>query len=513
MTVLAPLRVRAALTVMATFCCLAAIPSSAGAAAGLQSTLQDHKAFTDSNLSGDGNDNMTLAKSLGISGIRAFAIWQNMVPPPDNTRCGNPPAQALSDPANYYNYGGLVAQFTRAKNASPRPISTTLTMDGPIPCWASLDRSDAGGPGTQHGCTAGSFKCTWRPDPVVYQKWVQGLVTVLGPLVDRWSPWNEPNLPEHLDGPGRTSLIYRHLWFTAFNVITHPTTGDPTRAFYFGETAFRPGTSAYTREQFCKTAYSSGDSAYPSCSSNPATVYADQLSFHSYVKASFYPRDNAAVLDEVDDVLTELQTANRAGAITATAEDEAGVHVCTPETVVPGDCEVGQFTEDRQADFLNCMQENAWKQPRLKLFGQYELQDPPDGIGGDFLTGLRRKNDEFDPETGERLPGAGDPRPSLNAFAQPIAVRRVDSDSIEVWGGYLKPPVPATLRFVGYTGSRSNPTIEYSKTVSLGTVGYFSETIDDPDAREGLKWMTIHPTNGAKSREANGGECQLHAPS
>lgn len=508
MPVLAPLRVRAALSVIATCCCMAAFPAAAGAVGGLQSTLQDHKAFTNSNLSGNGDDNMLLAKNLGISGIRAFAIWQHMVPnATDRERCGSPPAQALSDPANYYTYDGLVAQFTRAKSTSPRAISTTLTMDGPIPCWASLDRSDAGGPGTQHGCTAGSYKCTWRPDPVVYRKWVEGLVTVLRSKVDRWSPWNEPNLPEHLDGPGRTSMIYRHLWFIAHDVISDPLTGDPTAPLYFGETAFRPGTSAYTREQFCKTAYASGDSAYPSCPANPQHVAADQFSFHSYVKADFYPVDNKRVLDEVNSVLEELRASNRTN-IEFTAESEAGVHVCSPKTLVINDCEAGQFDEDKQADFLNCMQENAWKQSKLKLFGQYQLQDPPDGIGGNFLVGLRRRFNEFNAD-GTRKPGAGAARPALHAFAQPIAVRRVDGD-LDVWGGYLKPDRGATITLIGFEGTRDAPDIKYKRVVEIGEEGYFHEVLTNPPP-PGLKWMTLGP-NGSKSRTANGGECQVEAP-
>jgi hypothetical protein len=479
---------------------LALMTSLAAAQPTQSSGLQSDAAFG-TNAAGDPAKNMDTALALGARSVRVFVTWKESAPSPSS--CTVPPASVLDDPNAY--------DFSRAEtimnNAHSRGIAIYVAFNGRFPCYASLEPAH---------CTNTPDTCTWRPNAQLYRKFVHAFAVRYGYLINRWSPYNEPNNKTFLaqdDGgnpPKRTApVIYRALWFNARNEIRATTsTGAP---IFFGDVS---GFQAdWVQDALCFTAVSSNDPAYPSCTSAPHVVDAEAIAFHPYLNRKPDDRPLTKNLQQIQAAGATLETAQSRGLITTpsyTTITESGVHyhACYTNDNLPGThCDqsegkpndageiVGDVpaSERRQAAWMNCVEENAYKDRHVTSITQYLLQDGPARNPDDvFYTGLWR-------EVNNGL--VGPEKPALAAWRMPFTVKRLSDGRLEVWGGYRPRPAPTSLTVVAVV---SGGGIDYQRTVSTAAQGYFDAFFTD--APTGYSWQ-VRAANGLASRVANGTDC------
>ena len=468
---------------------LALTTSLAGAQPTQSSGLQSEAAFG-TTAAGDPAANMDTALALGARSVRVFAIWKESAPSPSS--CTAPAASVLDDP-NAYDFSRAA---TIMNNAHSRGIAIYVAFGGPFPCYGSLEPSR---------CTADPANCTWRPNAQLYRKMVHAFAVRYGYLINRWSPYNEPNNKDFLaqtnaSGQRTAPVIYRSLWFNARNEIrATTTTGAP---IFFGDVSgFQ---SDWVQDALCFTAVSSNDPAYPSCTAAPHVVDAEAIAFHPYLNDK--PDTPASKnLPQIQAAGTTLEGAQSRGLITTpsyTTITESGVHyhACYTNDNLQGQhCDphdAGQTgdvaaSERRQAAWMNCVEQNAYNDRHVTSITQYLLQDGPARNPDDvFYTGLRH----------EANPGqVGTDKPALAAWRMPFTVKRAADGTLEVWGAYRPrsaSPVPVTIRNVG-TGAT------YSRTVNTAAQGYYHAFL--AGAPTGFSGQAA--ANGFTSRVANGTDC------
>ena len=482
------------MTICGAVLCLALVltTSLAGAQPTMTSGLQSDTAFgLDS--AGDPAANMATAQALGARFVRVFVTWKE-VAPPSSQPCVVPPASVLDDPAAY-NFSRAARQV---ENAHSRGIAIYLAFNGPFPCYGSLEPSR---------CTTTPDNCTWRPNAQLYRKLVHAFAVRYGHLINRWSPYNEPNNPDFLAqtnaaGQRTAPVIYRSLWFNARNEIRATTsTGAP---IFYGDVA---GFQAdWIRDALCFTPVSSNDPAYPSCTSSPTIVNAEAIAFHPYLNKK---PDTPSIknLNQINDAGATLEAAQTRNLITTpsyTTITESGVHygACYTNANLGGQrhCDpndAGQIgdqaaSERRQAAWMNCVEENAYKDRHVVGIAQYLLQDGPARNPGDvWYTGLRREANPFQ---------VGTDKPAFGAWRMPFTVERLADGRLEVWGAYRPRPAPASVTIVALAGGG---VVTYQRTVPTGAQGYFRALLTD--APTGYSWQAR--AGAFASRVATGTDC------
>jgi hypothetical protein len=471
---------------------LAFTTSLAGAQPTQSSGLQSDAAFGTA-AAGDPAANMDTALALGARSVRVFVIWKESAPSPSS--CTAPAASVLDDP-NAYDFSRAA---TIMNNAHNRGIAIYLAFGGPFPCYGSLEPSR---------CTANPTNCTWRPNAQLYRKMVHAFAVRYGHLINRWSPYNEPDNPNFLaqtnaSGQRTAPVIYRSLWFNARNEIrASTTTGAP---IFFADVSGFP--TSWVQDALCFTAVSSNDPAYPSCTSAPHAVDAEAIAFHPYLNDKPDTPTNKN-LPQIQAAGTTLEAAQSRGLITTpsyTTITESGVHygACYTNANVGGQqhCDphnAGQVVGDlaaserRQAAWMNCVEENAYKDRHVTSITQYLLQDGPARNPDDvWYTGLRHEANNGQ---------VGTDKPALAAWRMPFTVKRLSDGRLEVWGAYRLRPAPASLTVVAVTAGG----VAYQRTVSTAAQGYFDAFFTD--APTGYSWQ-VRAANGLASRVANGTDC------
>ncbi len=338
--------------------------------------------------------------ALGVRNLRVILRWKDVAPAGDSaTR----PEFDATDP-NAYGWGQYDALLAAAE---ARGWAVTITLSSPVPKWATSAKRDT----------------VTRPNATEFRRFATAAGRRYGALVDTWSIWNEPNLPQFLRpqisrGKPVGPSLYRELYLAGRRGLLDA--GQSGDRILFGETAPKGSTNRLAPLDFLRRALCL-DTKYrkrASCT----RVQTEGVAHHAYTTRqgpSFVPSNKDDVTIRVVSRLSRaLDRAAQAGAISPNLPlylTEFGIQ-STPDTLfgVP---------LLQQNEFRAISERLARDNPRVVAFSQYLLRDD-DATGenryGGFETGLRFAN--------------GKAKPSLAGFRLPLAVRKRSDGRVSIWG-------------------------------------------------------------------------------
>lgn len=309
-------------------------------------------------------------RALGVRHLRMNLFWRDAAPQADSAVA---PQFDATDPGGYD--WGLYDRVLGEARA--RGLQLMLTISGPVPRWATRARRDN----------------LTRPDPERFEAFATAAGRRYRDLVDRWSIYNEPNLPAFLRPQYRrgkvvSGAIYRDLYLAGRRGLRASGNGGDT--ILVGETA--PfGTSktaaplAFMRNMLgLKRSYEQRRGV--------RKLPADGWAHHPYTSSAgprFKPNDRDDVtIGTLRRLTRALDKAARSGAIRRRLPiwiTEFGIQS------KPDPLAVGQA---KQAHFRSIAERIAFKNRRVRSFAQYLMRDdlPRTGAGrfGGFESGLRR---------------------------------------------------------------------------------------------------------------------------
>jgi hypothetical protein len=328
---------------------------------------------------------------LGVRALRITLVWAAVAPDPGSaTR----PAFDARDP-QAYDWGGYGRLVDAARARGWRVL---VTFSAPVPRWATAARHDQ----------------VTRPDPAEFRAFATAAGRRLGDAVDAWGLWNEPNhprflAPQYRAGRPAAPALYRALHLAGVRGLE--AAGQAQDTMLAGETA--PGGDrrrSVPPLQFLRGVL---------CAGCPR-LRIDGWAHHPYAnrRGPFYvppDRDNVTI-----GVLKRLELAlDRAGRrATPVWVTEFGVQ-STPDTTLG-------VPLAQQAEYRSISERLLRADPRVAATAQYLLTD--DAAQSGFQSGL--------------IMASGRPKPSLDEFRLPLAVRRSGRTAL-LWG-LVRPATGAT---------------------------------------------------------------------
>jgi hypothetical protein len=469
------------------------------------SIMQDDRLFVNS---GQAIQTQALddLQALGPHTIHTVVNWRSLAPNPDAST--GPAGFAGSNPASYDPtewdiYDSLV------RGAALRGINVQMSPAGPAPVWAQK-------------CSAterrkyGKTKGTCKPDPKLYSDFVKALGTRYSgtyqdenggvlPRVNRWSIWNEPDLPSWLSpaivkkGQKRTdvgAMVYRGLVYAAVGAFK--ATGHSRDLILLGETAPIGGAGLnatpdeFYHGLFCQNSRGRklrGKAAKAlGCKGKLKPMGVAGIAHHPYTRGSFtnlLARQKAgnATIAYIPRLLRILRQGARSGAITRKAAGklywtEFGVASTPPSSSGKG------VSLGTQAEWINQFQFISFLSRNVQAVVQFQLSDDAGLVTAEkttFQTGLRFAN--------------GNAKPALDAYRVPLYV--VDrGSSLQIWGG--------SRLATGLTGQqielqRNGQTV---KTIPLSGAGYFLITMGKQSGTWRLKYTSPAGTFFSRNAKA-----------
>ena len=429
---------------------------SASAATDQQASLQDNRLLLSSNASTVSETVQTL-KLLGVDRLMVAVPWDRVAPDPSSRHV--PAGFNGAEPADYPAAGWT--RFDRIlAQAAAAGMSVNFDLSGGAPLWA--DKS----------APAPSMLHAWYPSATEFGKFAyavgkrySGRYTPPGassplPRVSDWSIWNEPNVgssslsPQTLKGIEVAPSLYRSLLDAAWqglNATGHRPATDTIivgqlastghlhpglelgmqplrflRALYCVDTSYRPLQGSEAAVRACPTT-PVGSRQFPS--QHPALFLATGWGHHPYSLQLPQPDlpppslgpdwVTFAVLPRLENALDRIQRVYGSSRRLPLYLTEYGIETNPPNPEFP-------TSPTQQGIYLNQAEYIAWKDPRVRTFPQYLLQDaPPLGHAtvSSFATGV------------EFLGGA--PKASFAAYRMPIwmpATSANQDQPLEVWG-------------------------------------------------------------------------------
>jgi hypothetical protein len=307
-------------------------------------------------------------KSLGVDTVRIFIPWRFYAPAFDSSQ--KPGGFDATNPAHYpqSEWARIDDAVVRARTAGMRVL---LTPGLPMPDWASASgNSDIA-----------------SPKPAEFEQFV----TAVGrrysggfmglPRVDLWGIGNELNIAIFIL-PHPSGRLYRELFLAGQRGLQASGHGGDT--ILIGETAPSSGRSGtdpidFLRQVFCL------NSSYQRVG-NCAPIDADGWATHPYNPKDppfdRTPFHNILAMGNIGRLTDALKKAARAGATTSRLPvyvTEFGTESVPDPT---GVSQQGQAEYNAIAEFL------AWRNPQIKAFNQYLMQDDSGGTFS-FQSGLR----------------------------------------------------------------------------------------------------------------------------
>jgi hypothetical protein len=426
--------------------------------------------------------------SLGIDRIRVSVVWSLVAPNADSARR---PQFNAKDPAAY-PAGAWDRYDTIVHLAAQLGIRVDFQLSPPAPAWA-VDSSD----GTQ------GYSWSRDPSAALYRDFVTavglrysgtyvakvprsepqlgvlGILPVLGsqpatpgtseviPRVDYWEIWNEPNEASWLNPVARqvgrrqilvAPVLYRGLAAAAGSALA--STGHGGDTILFGETAsFAPiEPAAFVQAMYCLNSADRplrGQQAKDlSCSpsGDPSQFLAQHPELFTFTGYAHHPYQfdvppSAAPGRPTDVTLSDLPSFERAldGVFRAYGRlprggmpiylSEWGYKTDPPNPFV-------KTSTAQQAVWLNQGEYMAWRDPRVRLLGQFLLVD--DGPRTSAPVGSRKYWGTF--QTG-LLYLDGRPKPAYASFRIPIWLPNArHGPRVTVWG-QLRPADHATYQW------------------------------------------------------------------
>jgi hypothetical protein len=195
---------------MSTLATMLIASAAAHAAPGMEVGLQDDAVFLYQNYY---NRDVALdqARQLGVTRLRVNVLWDRVASAEANQ--ATPPATVTY---NWAPYDSLVDA------AAAKGIRVQFSIAGPAPAWANGQH--------QHNLHAGAFK----PNPMLYGRFVHDVAQHFAGRVDRYSIWNEPNWKGWLaplkTGPQQYAKLFKAGYAAVKSV-------DPNAKVLFGELA------------------------------------------------------------------------------------------------------------------------------------------------------------------------------------------------------------------------------------------------------------------------------------
>lgn len=390
-------------------------------------------------------------KAFGVDTVRVIVAWRQIAPDPN---AFNKPAFDATDPAAYPQQWNALDDLV--SGARSRGMSVLLTPSTPVPDWASS-----------------AHEQVTEPNPSEFQQFVQALGTRYSgnyspppalptdppnpvlPRVDQWSVLNEANLtlflkPQLKHGRSVSGRIYRELFLAAQRGLE--ASGHTNDTLLIGETSPGPGRKGtdpitFLRGVFCLNAKFKRQG---SC----APINADGWAQHPYdpFDAPFESSHNLINLDTIDELATALKKARVAGATTRKLPiyvTEYGV-----ESVPDRRYGVSQL---QQAEYIAISEYLMYRNPTIRSFGQYLLQDDLGTAQVNFQTGLRLSD--------------GSKKISYAAFPIALVAQRPSEkrNKVTIWG-HVRPkggPFSVTVKARGPGAAHT------LKTIHTSANGYF----------------------------------------
>jgi hypothetical protein len=408
--------------------------------------------FTGGSLTEDTPANLDLLKQLGVERVHVYMHWADIAPDPNSPRR---PAFAATRPSAY-PASGWAPYDAVVRSLAARHLGIDLDLVAPPPRWGS-------GPGAPDPAT----QPFWHPSAAQFGLFVQavarrysGSYTPPGqssplPRVAFWSIWNEPNLgveiaPEAIDHSTIevAPRFYRGLVDAAWHAFGITGHGHDTiligemapagntagvgpgnfnsmaplrflRALYCVDADYRPLRGTAATERGCPPT-AAGSARF--AAENPGLFHASGFSDHPYPQG--LPPDQVtpgepdfaelAEIGKLERVLDEMQRDYGSSTRFPIWSTEFGYQTAPP------DPQPGSVNPSLAAAYLNQAEYMTWRDPRIRSYDQYLLEDPPNG---DYAFGL--------------LSAAGQPKPGFYAFRMPIWLPvRTGSPgaALDVWG-------------------------------------------------------------------------------
>ena len=482
-------------------------------------------------------------KELGAQEIRVLMFWYQVAPKPNSAKA--PSGFAASNPnAKGYSWATYDNIVTSAQAAG---LKVDLDITGAPPKWAQGKGVPAKAVKDHYG---------WDPNATDYGQFVAavakrydgtfkptGATTAL-PKVTTFSLWNEPNFGQNL-GPQAVEATkksygylvapgyYRNLLRAGYPQVKKY---DPSATVLIGEIAGQgafgvkngkhpqglPGNYAITGpvpwlqtlycvdsndKQLTGTAAKMADCPATAAAAkkfkaqNPALFKASGFSSHPY-SSNFAPDQTSGIgkqsiiLPVIDRLGTELKTltGHYGGARTwPLYSTEYGYITSPPQTNNKGH---HYPSPAKAAIYLNQAEYLSYKNPNLKSFTQYLLEDPLDQRNkhiGLFSSGL--------------LTSSGMPKPGFDAWRLPVWINgennqtgNLTASSATVWGA-ARPAVygattsagAQTVQLVFTPNGSTTPTTLATVSVNK-TNGYFTHKVTFPSSGT-LKLAYTYPAD------------------
>ncbi|MEK6251200.1 MAG: hypothetical protein AABM43_04515 [Actinomycetota bacterium] len=390
-------------------------------------------------------------QDLGVDTVRVIVAWRQIAPEPNSP---TKPTFDATDPAAYPQQWDALDDLVRG--ARSRGLSVLLTPGTPVPDWASS-----------------AHEQFTDPNPSDFQQFVQALGTRYSgnyspppilptdppnpvlPRVDHWSVLNEANLtlflkPQLRHGKSVSGRIYRELFLAAQRGLQ--ASGHTNDTLLIGEASPGPGRKGtdpitFLRGVFCLNAKFKRKGG---C----APINADGWAQHPYdpFDAPFESSHNLINLDTIDELATALKKARAAGATTRKLPiyvTEYGI-----ESVPDRRYGVSQL---QQAEYIAISEYLMYRNPTIRSFGQYLMQDDVGNAQVNFQTGLRFSD--------------GRKKISYDAFPIALVAQRPSEkrNKVTIWG-HVRPkggPFTVTVK------ARGPGAAHRLKTIHTSANGYF----------------------------------------
>src|SRR4051794_28468600 len=484
---------------------LLAVCSCAGPA--LASTTQESFFQDDRLLAGYDPAAQTRAlddlQRFGVDTIHTVVNWRRLAPRPSARK---PPKGFSGSDPKAYGAAKWDILDSLVQGAAARGIKVMMSPAGPVPRWASSCRNNLYG-----GC---------RPSPKRYADFVTALARRYSgkyvdedqdqkalPKVDRWSPWNEPNLavwlnPQTRGKRGHRAYIgaayYRRLVYAMRGALDR--SGHRNDMFLVGELAplgggaTRTPPATFLRQLFCLRENGRrmrGAEARLQGCRHVKPLRVSGISDHPYARGAGVPtgrkqRPGAITIGTIGRFVPILRAIKRHSPLTHRSLPvyltEFGV------TTRPPDVKFG-VPVGRQAEYLNLVDYLAYQRPWIKSVSQFVLADYKRLGGRDtFQTGLVFRT--------------GVSKASLSAYRIPIfLIRRKRSTTVF---GQIRPVRRGTAR--ARVEIQNRPRRKPWKTVRALTTNKRGYILTRFAARKGswrIKWMepdgTISYSRGSVS--------------
>ncbi len=365
------------------------------------------------------------ARALGADAVRMYVSWRRASPSPAqySVPAGFDPAKTAG--YNWEPYDRLV------RSARANGLKVIVSIGPAMPYWASREPTRCPHP-IGNKPTQG-VSCYWKPNPVLFGKFVGAVAKRFRGKASFYSLWNEPNLENYLlpqRMKTRAGIVdmggkqLRELYIAGYRAIR---ANDRRRAgrVLFGETSAissprdtlfsalclnrrgRPYTGAIKRLQGCskpKMLPIGGLAVHPYNQSALGSVFST-----SKTKASM----PMAYLGRAHRLLDLAEKYKR-------VPKRRGIYI-TEFGFQSRPANARGLSLTGQAQALNESDRLFFDDKRVKSVAQFELFDVPDLPSEDvFNSGLREQN--------------GRAKPALAAWRLPLVVTRRRASRVEVWG-------------------------------------------------------------------------------